>query len=289
MNEAVIGIVFDFDETLGSDTISFLLKQQKISPLTFWKEVNLMVEDGWDPPLAYMHLLLKLSKEKKLDISKKSLQNLGKKTLLFPGLPLALKELKKYVATNTSLKKSHVTLEIYIISGGLEDIIRSTKLASFVDGIFGCSFAYNSNSSQPIGIKSAISFTEKTRFLHGIRKGIDPAILRSDPYRVNDALPSQMQRVPFSRMIYIGDGPSDIPCLSPVVKDGGIGIGVSPPFGTFKKGYELARGKRTTVGPYTANYKKDSDMRKFLEEAILRIGLAIDIDKKKNIVPAPTH
>lgn len=289
MNEAIIGIVFDFDETLGADTISYILNQQNISPLTFWKEVNSMVANQWDPPLAYMHLLLKLSKEKKLDLSIGSLKKLGKKLPLFPGLPIALKELKKYVASNPSLKKAHVTLEIYIISGGLEQLIRATKLSSFIDGIFGCTFAYEKSNSQPIGIQSAISFTEKTRFLHGIRKGIEPAILRKDPYRVNDAIPVNMQRIPFSRMIYIGDGPSDIPCLSPVVKEGGIGIGVSAPFGTFKKGYELARGKRITVGPYTANYNKNSDMRKVLEEAILRIGLAIDIDKKKNVVSAPTH
>lgn len=289
MNESVIAIVFDFDETLGPDTISLLLKEQNISPSAFWKEVNQMVENGWDPPLAYMHLLLKLSKEKKLDISKQFLKRLGKKLPLFPGLPLALKELKQFVSRNSSLNKSHAILEIYILSGGLEEIIRNTKLAPFVNGIFGCKFAYDEKSSLPIGIQSAISFTEKTRFLHGIRKGIDSLTLRTDPYRINDVIGFQMQRIPFSRMIYIGDGPSDIPCLSPVVKEGGIGIGVSAPFRTFKKGYELARGKRITVGPYTANYKKNSDMRKILEEAILRIGLAIDIDRKKNVVTAPTY
>lgn len=289
MNEAVIGIVFDFDETLGPDTISFVLKEQNISPPAFWKQVNGMVNDGWDPPLAYMHLLLNASREGKLDISKRSLQNLGKKLPLFPGLPSALKELKDYVKSNSSLSKSRIALEIYVISGGLEEVIRSTKLERFIDGVFGCTFSYDKSKPQPNGIKSAISFTEKTRFLHGIRKGIDPVTLRKDPYRVNDFIDPHMQRIPFSRMIYIGDGPSDIPCLSPVVGNGGIGIGVSAPFGTFKKGYELARGKRTTVGPYTANYKKGSDMRKVLEEAIFRIGLLIDIDRKKSIISAPTH
>lgn len=289
MSESVIAIVFDFDETLGPDTISFLLKEQNISPSGFWKEVNQMVENGWDPPLAYMHLLLNLSEEKKLDISKQFLKRLGKKLPLFPGLPSALKELKQFVLHNSTLNKSHTILEIYILSGGLEEIIKNTKLAPFVNGIFGCKFAYDKKNSQPIGIQSAISFTEKTRFLHGIRKGIDALTLRTDPYRINDVISFQIQRIPFSRMIYIGDGPSDIPCLSPVVKEGGIGIGVSAPFGTFKKGYELARGKRITVGPYTANYERGSDMRKILEEAILRIGLAIDLDRKKNVVSAPTH
>lgn len=74
-----------------------------------------------------------------------------------------------------------------------------------------------------------------------------------------------------------------------IISGGGVGIGASAPFGTFRKGYELARGKRITVGPYTANYKKGSDMKKVLEEVILRIGLAIDIDRKKNVVAASTN
>lgn len=78
MDKAVIAIVFDFDETLGPDTISFVLREQNMSPVLFWKKVNDMVADGWDPPLAYMHLLLKASKEGKLDLSKKSLERLGR-------------------------------------------------------------------------------------------------------------------------------------------------------------------------------------------------------------------
>jgi hypothetical protein len=156
-----------------------------------------------------------------------------------------------------------------------------------MDGIFGSNFAYDKKSGEPIGIKSAISFTEKTRFVHGIRKGISAMDLRRNPYRINDAITKDMERVPFSQMIYLGDGPSDIPCLSAITNNGGTGIGVSAPFGTFKKGYELAWGKRITVGPYTGNYKQGSDIRKVLEETILRIGLEINTERKKNIISSP--
>ncbi len=288
MAESVIAIVFDFDETLGSDTISLFLKSQKINPQSFWEEVDKMVKDGWDPPLAYMDKMLNLSREGKLDISKKSLNKMGKTVKLFPGLPNGLKELQEFVKRNTELKQARINLEFYIISGGLEEMIRGTKIEAHIDGIFGCNFSYDKKGFAS-GVKSAISFTEKTRFIHGIRKGISIRDLRENPYRINDSISSNEQRIPFSHMIYVGDGPSDVPCLSSVVNNGGTGIGVSSPTGTFKKGYELARGKRITVGPYTANYKKGSDMRKVLEETILRIGLEIDIDNKRNVVRAPGH
>lgn len=289
MAESVIAVVFDFDETLGPDTISLFLKDQGIDVPSFWQEINGMVQDGWDPPLAYMHKMLELnSRGGKLDLSIKALMKAGKKIKLFPGLPAALGDLKKFVTTNSDLKQARINLEFYIISGGFEEMIRATTLSTETDGIFGCNFAYD-EIGQPVGVKSAISFTEKTRFLHGIRKGIDSLTLRNNPYRINDAIPKDSERIPFSRMIYIGDGPSDIPCLSAVVSNGGTGIGVSAPFGTFEKGYELARGKRITVGPYTANYKKGSDMRKVLEETILRVGLQLDVDGKRNVVNAPGH
>lgn len=288
MAESVIAVVFDFDETLGPDTISLFLQQQKIKPAQFWPEINSMVSDGWDPPLAYMHKMFDLSQEGKLDISKKALSKTGKSLKLFPGLPGAFSELRNFVRTNKELKQARVSLEFYIASGGFEEIIKATKVESEIDGIFGCNFAYDKKGIA-IGIKSAISFTEKTRYIHGIRKGIDAKELRSNPYRINDAISPDQQRIPFSQMIYIGDGPSDIPCLSMITHNGGTGIGVSAPYGTFKKGYELARGKRITVGPYTANYKKGSDMRKVLEETILRIGIEIDLERRRSTVNAPGH
>jgi hypothetical protein len=286
MVEPVIALIFDFDETLGPDTISFFLKEQGIDVGKFWQEVKEMVEDSWDPPLAYMDLMLRLSKTGKLDISEKALTIAGQKLALFPGLPEAFKELKEYSKVNEELKDTKVSLEFYVISGGLEEMIKSTKIAPFVDGIFGSNFAYN-QKGEPTGVKSTITFTEKTRYVHGLRKGVSVSDLRNNPYLINDSIPKEMQRIPFPQMIYLGDGPSDIPCLSAITNNGGMGIGVSAPFGTFKKGYELARGKRITVGPYTANYKSGSDMRKVLEETILRIGLEINVERKKNIVKSP--
>jgi phosphoglycolate phosphatase-like HAD superfamily hydrolase len=288
MIEPVIAVIFDFDETLGPDTISFFLQEQGINVDKFWQEVKEMISEEWDPPFAYMHQMLELSKTGKLDISKKALAKTGQKLPLFPGLPEALGELQNYVKTNKELKETKIRLEFYIISGGLEELIRSTKVAPYMDGIFGSNFAYDKKTGEAIGIQSAISFTEKTRFVHGIRKGITVSDIRKNPYRINDAITKDMERVPFSQMIYLGDGPSDIPCLSAITGNGGTGIGVSAPFGTFKKGYELARGKRITVGPYTGNYKKGSDMRKVLEETILRVGLEINAERKKNIVESPS-
>ena len=285
MNESVIALVFDFDGTLGPDTISSLVSSHGNDVKEFWTYVDELVEAGWDPPLAYTHLLLTYQREGKVDLSQKNLRAIGKKLSLFPGLPKAFIELREFIQKAPELKGVRICVEFYIISGGIEEIILGSSIARHMNGIFGCNFSYDEKVAT--GIKSVISFTEKTRFLYGINKGVGAQELRSNPYKINDALSQDDRRVPFSQMLYIGDGPSDIPCLSAIIQHGGTGIGVSSPTTSFKKGYELARGKRITVGPYTANYKKDSDMRKVLEETMLRIGLEIVIDRKKHVVQAP--
>ena len=287
MKEAVIAIIFDFDETLGSDSTTFLLEKHQIAYDAFWPQVYKMVQDGWDPPLAYMQLLLGLAKQGKIDLSQKALQQIGKSLPLFDGIPDVFDELQAFVRSEKVLRKARVKLEYYIISGGMEEVIRGSSVAKYMTGIFGGSYAYEEKKKAPYAVKTAISFTEKTRFLYGINKGIGVAELRQKPYRINDAISLEQRRIPFSQMIYIGDGPSDIPALSTITHHGGLGIGVSSPHKTFAKGYELARGKRITVGPYTANYKSNSDMRKVLEESILRIGLEIAVNQQKHVIGAP--
>ncbi len=75
------------------------------------------------------------------------------------------------------------------------------------------------------GIKSSITFTEKTKFIFAINKGITSQI-REKPYDVNDFIPFEERRIPFENMIYLGDGPSDIPCFSMIEKLGGTSIAI---------------------------------------------------------------
>ena len=72
-----------------------------------------------------------------------------------------------------------------------------------------------------------------------------------------------------------------LPSLNTVVRE----LVSQRPRKVLKKGYELARGKRITVGPYTANYKKGSDMRKVLEATILKMGLEIAENQRKDFRP----
>lgn len=169
--------------------------------------------------------------------------------------------------------RTGISLECYIISSGIEDLIKGSVLTKHFDDIFAGRFATDMHGAIT-GIKSSVTFTEKTKFLYAINKGISGIDLRKKPYLVNNAIKRVDRRIPFEHMVYLGDGPSDIPCFSAIRGYGGNCVGIVGKDSAIK-GYELARGKRTTVGPYSRDYRKGSDLRMMLETIIYKVGYQI--------------
>ena len=56
-----------------------------------------------------------------------------------------------------------VSVEFFIISSGLEDLIKGTKLSKEFTDIFASTFAEDKKTGKISSIKSAVSFTEKNQ------------------------------------------------------------------------------------------------------------------------------
>ena len=266
-----IAIICDCDETLASDTTSLLLQRNGIDVKQFWNEIEKYVENGWDPPIAWMNKIVKLIQEGEIkQNTNQKLREFGKEVKPYPGVLDFITNLKESIKSVDNLKGLGISLEAYIISSGIQDIISGSSLNDSFDDIFAASFSENS-SGLINGIKSSVTFTEKTKFLYAINKGITGDNLRKSPYKVNDAVSLNDRRIPFENMIYLGDGPSDIPCFSTIKNLNGNCIGIVGNDSAYK-GYHLARGKRTTVGPYSKNYTKDSDLYLILETIVKKLS-----------------
>ena len=279
--QTTIAIICDCDDTLAPDTTSSLLKSNGIDIDAFWnKKISKQVQQGWDPPLAWMTAIVDMmnSGEIKQNTNQK-LSDFGKKIKPYEGVIKFIPELKKTINKNSDFVDADVKLESYIISSGIEDIIKGSSLKKQFDDIFAGKFLEDPKTKKITGIKSSVTFTEKTKFLYAINKGISGDILRKSPYSVNDSISPENRRIPFEYMIYLGDGPSDIPCFSAIKGYGGNCIGIIGKE-TAHKGYQLARGKRTTVGPYSRKYTKNSDLFLVLETIIKKIGYEI-VDRKR--------
>ena len=272
-----IALICDCDSTLTSDTSYFLLEQNGIDNKSFWGEVEELVKNGWDPPLAWMTKMLRLIESGDIEQNtNKKFQKLGKKILPYNGVADFISEIRTKISENNEFVTAGVTLECYIISQGIEVLIQGCPSFSNFQ-VFASQFGEDPKS-RINSIKSIVTFTEKIKFLFAINKGISALELRKSPYLVNKFVPPEERKVPFDNMIYFGDSPNDIPCFAMLKKMGGICFGVTG--GKFRKGFELAMDDRITVGPYTADYTKNSELRKVLGSAINKIADKIVLEQR---------
>ena len=120
-----------------------------------------------------------------------------------------------------------IQVEHYIVSTGFAEIIRGSELMPFVDGVWGCELLEAPDSEgKPVISETVytIDNTSKTRAIFEINKGIG----KIDGIEVNSKIPEENRRVHFENMIYIADGPSDIPAFSVVKKNGGATFAIYP-------------------------------------------------------------
>ena len=131
-----------------------------------------------------------------------------------------------------------------------------------------------------------ISFTDKTRFLFRINKGLTAPAYDNQSYSVNQAMTLAERPVPFENMIYLGDGPSDIPCMSLLTANNGFVIGVASPDNPDKT-WALSHGRRAnqTVDP---DFTRDGSAFRALRQAVW--NLAQDIaSQNSGRRPVPHH
>jgi hypothetical protein len=265
-----IAIVYDYDLTLSPNYMQeeVIFPAFGIDSRSFWKKSHELVKDlGFDNELAYMKLLLDC-----LGIDRPTnarLRELGGSLRFYPGLPEMFQEFQSGL-----LKPHHESLGIqvehYIISSGLKILIEGSRIAPFVKAIFGCEFAED-ESGRISFPKRVISHTQKTQYLFRINKG-----LLSMNEDVNDHMPESVRPVPFRNMIYIGDGPTDVPCFAVVRQNGGHAIAVYNPDdstrASFKKCYQLSTHADRVRHIAPADFRAGSHLRLVLENMIEEIA-----------------
>ncbi|MGI0015365.1 MAG: hypothetical protein ACREBU_18265, partial [Nitrososphaera sp.] len=153
-----VAIICDCDDTLAPDTTVFLLDRNGVEQKPFWSKATQMVEDGWDPPLAYMSLILDLMKSGKIkQNTNQKLRELGSEIAPYDGVPEFIPELKTMIKENKDFAEADVNLECYIISSGIEDLIKGTALSEHFLDIFAGRFAEDPNDGLISSVKSSVT------------------------------------------------------------------------------------------------------------------------------------
>ncbi|MDR1346691.1 MAG: haloacid dehalogenase-like hydrolase [Bacteroidales bacterium] len=217
-----IAIAYDFDGTLAPGNMQEhnFIPDLNMDKADFWHEANQMAgTNDMDEVLAYMYLMLEKAKAKNIPIKEKTFVDYGKTIALFNGLDEYFERINRYV------ENRGFQLEHHIISSGLREFIKGTSIACHFRNIFASGFLYDAQ-----GVACwpalAVNYTNKTQFLFRINKGISNSY---DNTLINKVVPENKKPVPFSNIIYLGDGETDVPAMKMVKLYGGTTIAVYNP------------------------------------------------------------
>lgn len=234
----VIAVIWDFDKTLIRGYMQTpIFKKYKIDESAFWREVNCLPdyykqEQGVqvNKDTVYLNHLIKYVKDGKLKgLSNKSLKEFGHEQDFYPGVVELIRNMQKHLedsAEGKNYSEYNIRVENYIVSTGIKKVIEGTELSSYVAGIWGCELidAKVDGNDEISEVGYTIDNTTKTRALFEINKGIP----QNPDIDVNAKMSEQSRRVKFKHMIYIADGPSDVPAFSVINKFGGATFAVYP-------------------------------------------------------------
>ena len=214
-----VALIYDFDGTLSPGNMQEFGFIQAIgqTPDEFWSKSN-AVPDGQEVNsiLSYMKLMIDEARAKGISLTRDSFVSFGKHIELYEGVK------EWFSLVNEYGRRRGVNVEHYINSSGQTELIEGTSIAKEFKKIFACSFWYDENGVA-VWPAVAVDYTGKTQFLFKIAKGIMDI---SDNTKVNESQKEDDKPSPFSHMIYLGDGTTDIPCMKIVKMFGGNSIAV---------------------------------------------------------------
>lgn len=299
----VIAMIWDFDKTLIPGNMQGpLFRHYDIDEADFWQEVdgleefyashgsNLIQRDH----LYLNHILTYVREGRMPGLSNALLRELGAEIEFHTGMPDFLELVRKTIEADPRFAEHQITVEHYVVSTGLRQMILGSAIANQIEYVWGCEYTelvappgYATIQDQlfsPQGeirqLIYTIDNTSKTRALFEVNKGTNtnPSI------DVNAKIAHVDRRVPFQNMIYVADGPSDVPVFSIVEANGGRTYAVYRPgsHGEFDQAARLLEQARVDAFG-EADYSEGSHTAMWLTHAADTIANRIVRDREETL------
>ena len=261
----IIAFLYDFDKTLCTTDMQdyTFIPSLGYTPGEFWSIANSFgFENRMDGLLAYMYTMIEECRKKGIRLDRDYLVSCGHAIELFPGVQDWFSRINAFGET------LGVEIEHYVLSSGLREIIEGSGISHEFKEIYACEFFYDARglASWP---KLDVNFTNKTQFVYRINKGVLDV---SDDKTLNDSMPDDSKRVPFTNMIYVGDGLSDVPCMKMMRAYGGQAIAVYQQEN--RQGVEdlLAKGRVDFIFP--ADYREGTGLDVTVQNIIRKMAIS---------------
>lgn len=272
-----IAMVYDFDGTLSPQPMQeyTVLPKIGIEPEAFWAKVHKEAQEtGSDSMLVYMRLMMEmLYKNDAVKITREDFAAMAHRIQYFPGVEDWFPRINAYVRKRGG---GAVNVQHYIISAGQKEILEGVSIRKYFRQIYASEYHFNQYGIANFP-KLLITDTSKTQYLFRINKGKE-----SLAESINDHMPEGERPIPFSNLIYIGDGMTDVPSMALTTKSGGHSLAVFNPKVEKSKATcvrLLDAGRVDFIAPadYRDNSKLTRRVQLLLDSVIAGIAYAAEV------------
>ena len=266
-----IALVYDFDETLSTGNMqdfSLIPALGYENPSDFWKEANAWSkEQEADQITGSMYYFTKVAKEKNIKLTKEFFEKCGKNIEYYKGVQEWFDRINEY---GDSL---NLSIEHYLVSAGYQAILKGASITKHFKDTFACSYAFDDNGI-PLWPARVVNYSIKVQYLSKINKGLS----KIDDVAVNQYMPKKDRLIPFDRMIFFGDGMTDIPSMKMVKERNGNAIAVYPPECKNKKNALtlLIDGRVNFALP--ADYRKGKEIDNVVKTILCKLATERDLE-----------
>ena len=270
MSKPILAIMYDFDKTLSTTDMQnyAFIPMVGMTPSEFWGATGEFSErTGCERILSYMYMMIAKSKEKGIKLTREVLRECGKNIKYHPGVTTWFQRINEYGASKG------VKVEHYLVSSGTKEILEGCQIYDCFTKVYGCEFYYENDV--PVWPKLAINYTQKTQFFFRIAKGVTDV---RDDDSVNEKARDGL-RIPYTNIAYIGDGMTDVACMTLVNKNKGYSIGVYTDDNKEKVTQILKDNRCRFI--VKADYSKDTDMEKVFKIIIDDVSNRATLEAKE--------
>ncbi|MBQ2830545.1 MAG: haloacid dehalogenase-like hydrolase [Oscillospiraceae bacterium] len=261
----IVAIMYDFDKTLCTTDMQnyHFIPALGYTPSQFWEKANgFGYENRMDGLLAYMYTMIHECRAQNVPLTRAFLRECGEHIELFPGVR------DWFSRINAFGEAQGLQVEHYVISSGLREIIEGSGIAHEFRQIYACEFFYDADG-RATWPKLDVNFTNKTQFVYRINKGILDVANDRD---LNDSMPDDSKRIPFTNMLYLGDGLSDVPCMKMMRAYGGQSIAVYQRSNQAAVEELLAHGRVDFIFP--ADYSAGGALERTVQNILCKMEIA---------------
>jgi len=275
MKNTTVALVYDFDETLSTTYMQdyVLIPELGMTPKNFWKKANQWsVDNCADQITGSMYYFMKTAKEKGIKLTRENFRYCGTLVKYYEGVETWFERISQYG------KKLGLQIEHYIISSGYEEILQGASICKYCKDVFGCSYAFGEDGT-PVWPARVVNYSTKVQYLSKINKGLG----KLDDKLVNEYMEDSKRRIPFPRIIYFGDGMTDIPSMKLVKTRGGNAIAVYKPKSTQReKAIKLLKDKRVNFA-LPADYSEGKDIDTVVKTILDKIATERNLEVLKKL------